>query len=115
MIVNSSAMQTEAREHMREGDGTVFVTDLGGCQTMPHCRMASRIEIPAGASIGYHVHERETELYAILEGRGVVTERDGDHPVGPGDAVFTAHGEGHSIKNVGDKPLVMLAVITTEA
>jgi mannose-6-phosphate isomerase-like protein (cupin superfamily) len=40
-----------------------------------------------------------------------VTEGSDTSTVGPGDAVLTGGGGGHSIENVGEEPLELLATI----
>ena len=64
-----------------------------------------------GCSIGYHLHDGEEEIFYILSGTGTVTEGDTTSVVGPGDAVLTGGGGGHSIENPGEEPLDFLATI----
>jgi len=113
MVRSKNEMNTELREHMRDGNGTVSVTHLVEKDDLHNCRLMAKIELPIGASIGPHTHHGETEYYIILEGEGIVTEAEGETAVGAGDVVITGNGESHSIRNAGTHPLFMVAVIIT--
>jgi mannose-6-phosphate isomerase-like protein (cupin superfamily) len=47
-----------------------------------------------------HVHEREDELFYVLEGEHVFTVGSEDHRVGPGDVVFAPRGVPHAQQRV---------------
>jgi mannose-6-phosphate isomerase-like protein (cupin superfamily) len=71
--------------------------------------------LPVGASIGFHRHQDDEEIYIIREGRGLYVKNDGTSvPVAPGDVTLTRSGEGHSLANTGDGPLVFTAVIASD-
>lgn len=75
-------------------------------------KMAARMTLPPGASIGFHLHPDDEEIYVILSGRGLYTDSDGQtSPVGPGDLTLTRSGEGHGLANNGQEPLVFFAAI----
>ncbi len=81
----------------------------------PNCpknlRTFAKATLEPGAMVGYHEHFGESESYYILSGVG---EYSGDgviYKVEPGDVTFTPNGHGHSIKNIGDTPLVFIALI----
>lgn len=111
MIRKRDAMQTELKDKMRGGEGTITITHLVEKETLKHGRLMARVDIPVGASIGQHIHAGETEYYLIQEGEGEVEEADGVKAVGPGDVVITGDQESHSIKNTGHIPLIMIAII----
>lgn len=114
MIVRANAYPADPRPNMRGGDGTVTLTPLGKDELPAKCRLFSTIELPVGASIGYHVHEGETEMFCFLRGKGAVRDDDETVEVGPGDAMFTPGGHGHSVANIGDEPLVIVACIVLD-
>lgn len=75
-------------------------------------RMAAQMTLPPDASIGFHLHPDDEEIYVILSGSGLYTDADGQtSPVGPGDLTLTRSGEGHALANNGQEPLVFFAVI----
>ena len=49
---------------------------------------------------GLHVHEREDELFYVLEGEHVFTVGDTEHHAGPGDLVFAPRGVPHAQRRV---------------
>ena len=67
--------------------------------------------IPAGCSIGLHSHKENYEIYYILEGKAKVTDDDDEKILVAGDAEICGDGNTHSIENVGDTDLKMMAVI----
>ena len=111
MIRKRSEMTTDRRERMRDGEGTVSITHMVTREEMQNGRLFAWIELPVGASIGPHTHDGETEYYAILSGKGEVTESDGVKQVTGGDMVITGNGASHSIANTGNDPLQFIAVI----
>ena len=112
MVKPGAVMEREVRERMRGGTGSVEIVhvfrqdELGGA-----ARLFARLRLPPGASIGHHVHDAEEEVFYILSGRGIVTEDGTATDVGPGDAVLTGGGAGHSLENRGSEPLELMAVI----
>ena len=115
MVIRKNEMEIVSKEKMRGGDGTIKITMLENRENMKHCRLLSSIVIPAGASIGEHRHDAETEYYIILKGSAVVVDNGTEVQVGPGDVVVTGNGASHSIRNEGDSDMEMIAVILTEA
>ncbi len=114
MIIRNKDMATENVVNMRGGDGVVIKQTIAPAEPSVHMRLLARFTIKKGCSIGKHQHLGEIEYYYILSGEGVVSEDDGDKPVGPGDVVITGWGQSHSIRNERDEDLVFVAVIPTE-
>lgn len=50
-------------------------------------------------------------MYVILSGTGMLDDGKTRSTVTAGDAILTGRGETHAIANVGDVPLVLLAMI----
>ena len=112
MYRNSREMAVDLRENMRGGQGTVAIKHLFKQEELTgKARLVAEITIPAGGSIGFHQHDQEEEIYYIISGQGKVVDQDVAQIVGPGDAVLTGGGKGHSVENTGTGPLVMMAVI----
>jgi len=106
-------MKTDVKEKMREGKGTAHITHLVDCEKEKNVRMLAEVTLPPGASVGYHIHESETEYYFILSGSGIFNDNGTEKPVQAGDAMITGDGFSHGIANTGDVPLVFHAVIIT--
>ena len=59
-----------------------------------------------------HVHEREDELFIVLEGKHVYTVGDQEVEAGPGDAVFAPRGVPHAQRRVVPRSGRELVVIS---
>src|SRR5215475_1091980 len=57
-----------------------------------------------------HAHAGQDKLYFVLEGIGDVRIGDQTETLSAGDAAFAASGVIHSIRNSGDRRLVVMAV-----
>jgi mannose-6-phosphate isomerase-like protein (cupin superfamily) len=112
MIKRSADMVKEVRDRMRGGTGSVEFTHVFLKEELTgKARLFARLTLPPGSSIGFHAHDGEEEVFYILSGRGTVEDQGAASEVGPGDAVLTGGGAGHSIANPGTAPLELLAVI----
>ena len=97
---------------MRGGAGSVeFLHIFRKEELTGKARLFAKLRLPPGSSIGFHTHDGEEEIFYILSGEGEVRESDVPDHVGPGDAVLTGGGAGHSIANTGTQPLDLMAVI----
>ncbi len=110
MITRLSERVTESREHMRGGAGTVLLTPISK-EIPQNARLFSEIRLRPGMSIGYHVHEKETELFDFLSGKGRAQDDEAFYDVSAGDSIATPSGHGHAIECVGEEDLVIVAVI----
>ncbi len=68
-----------------------------------------------GCSIGYHQHKGEFEVYYVLEGVGQVVDDGEIYLLRQGDMMQCRDGGSHSIENVGEEPLRVLALILNVA
>ena len=75
MITRRDDQKKSVREYMRGGREFVQLTALS--RELPeHARLFSVLRLIPGASIGYHEHEGETEMFYFLEGCGRVRDDD---------------------------------------
>ena len=113
MIRRKEECKTEYREKMRGGNGTAMVTSLisGPEELNGKGRLFSRITLNPGSSIGYHIHEKDAELFYFLNGTGVYSDNGTDVEVRTGDVAICETGHGHSITNTGEDVLEFVAVI----
>lgn len=67
---------------------------------------------PGRASCPFHHHQREDEVFFVLEGRGVLRYGDTLTAIGPGDCISCPSGANvaHQIVNPYDEDLVYLAI-----
>ncbi len=112
MIRRGMEMASEQRTEMRGGKGTITITHVFKKDEMQSAtRLCARITVPPGAGIGFHEHADEEEVFYIITGRGRVDDNGTIAEVGPGDAILTGGGAGHSIECISAEPLEMLGVI----
>ena len=110
MITRKENQTVSVRERMREGNGSAKLTALMS-ELPKNARLFSTITLEPGSSIGYHVHEHETELFYFVSGCARVRDDDATYELSAGDAMATGHGHGHSVESIGSEPLVMVACI----
>lgn len=112
MVHHSADMPLEERPRMRGGEGTIALRAAmaPGDYASP-VRLFSRITVPVGGSIGYHIHEQEEEFYYVLSGQGKMDDNGTVVSLAAGDATVQETIEGHGVVNTGSTPLELLAVI----
>ena len=61
MIRKEQECKIEYREHMRDGDGTVQITNFitGPAELNEKGRLFAKITLNPGCSIGYHLHDKD--------------------------------------------------------
>ena len=112
MIIRNQDRSTQRVEHMREGDGYVLSTPILPPETMySKCRLFSHIVLEKNCEVGWHVHQGDGEAYYIIKGSGEYSDNGTMITLNTGDAAFCFEGEGHSIKNISDEPMEMIALI----
>ncbi|MDO4987919.1 MAG: cupin domain-containing protein [Synergistes sp.] len=86
----------------------VAIPDTNGAFTM-----ATRLELAPGATISYHKHATNEEVYFIMSGEGLYTEDGETVTVKAGDIMLCRKGHSHSLDNTSNIPLVVCAAIAT--
>lgn len=66
--------------------------------------------IPPGQLVPWHRHPEHDELVFVAAGRGTWLQGEGGFEVGPGDAVESAKGVVHGVRNRSQEPLVTVVV-----
>ena len=112
MIKKFRDFKTQVRDNMRGGDGTVVISNFVSEEEMYNKgRLFGKVVLKPGCSIGYHVHENESELFYIIKGSGVFDDNGTQTNVYAGDVTITSSGQGHSVKNEGNEDLEFIALI----
>lgn len=101
-----NAMERVRVDAMRGGAGSVY-TKAGEDDSVKMIDMV----VPAGASIGWHVHESGWEVMFFTEGTFLVNYDGEEFTAGPGTAHYCPNGHGHSIKNTGTENARFYAVV----
>ena len=98
---------------VESGDGwsVAALDDLGDGPGFRKVRRALGVEefgvngivIPPGYDTGYHLHEKQEELYIVLEGTVEIGFNDGTvHVLGPGGLARVSAPVHRKVRNVGD-------------
>jgi len=112
MVKRKGSYTVQKNENMRGGDGIILIEHLLTPEELyEKGRLYAKIILEPGCSIGQHVHEGEMESYYIVSGEAEVSDNGELVTLNAGDSVLTPSGEGHSIKNVGNSTLEVLALI----
>lgn len=96
-------------ENMRGGQGKVTLLKS---RLLPiHTKMYAKIIVPAGASIGYHMHTEDEEIIYCLEGSGKIKTEHQIIEFQKGDIQYTPSMSSHSVINDTSSDLVVLAIV----
>lgn len=105
--------RSEEKECYVDGEGiTQLVHILEKEDLKGHGRLYAKNTLLPGASIGWHVHHDEFEIYYIL--KGTATYEDCDRTVSEisaGTVTITGSEQGHSIANRTDENVEFIAII----
>lgn len=111
MIIRKEDVGINVRQHLRGGSGEVRQQTVVKNDEVPNLRAHGIQTIEKGATIGYHIHENETEIYFVLKGRAGFDDNGKRVILNEGDAIITRSGEGHAVSNAGDGDLVIFTTI----
>lgn len=112
MIKDASMFTDEIRSNMRGGQGDVKLRDfLTEAEMNGKGRLFARVTLEPGCSVGYHVHEGDSEIFYVLEGNPVYNDGGVERQVAPGDVMICPDGTGHGLSNPTDKTAVVMALI----
>ena len=112
MIRKANDCVSDVRHEMRGGPGDVTMVELlKEPELLGKGRLFSKIVLPPGAGIGYHVHENESEIFFVSKGSPLYSDNGDEHTVAPGDVLITPPGTGHSVTNLSDETVELIALI----
>ena len=95
MYIKKGSHGEVLKHNMRGGDGVVSLYPAAQGEQLPaSCRLFSRIELPAGASIGLHRHEGEAEMFYVLSGHPTLTDDGAEYTAYCLPAASLAYCEG---------------------
>ena len=112
MIRKASELKTEYRENMRGGNGTVELTGFATpAELNDKGRLFANVTLKPGCSIGYHVHESDSELFYLMKGEALYNDNGVEYTVHAGDVMICPAGTGHAVANNGQETVEICAVI----
>ena len=112
MIRKAADCKKEYRENMRGGNGTVEITNFATPSELnDKGRLFANITLKPGCSIGYHIHEKDSELFYLTKGEALYNDNGVEYPVSAGDVMICSAGTGHAIANNSQNDVELCAVI----
>lgn len=106
MIIDLKGMETTVLPNFKGGEKeTKAKMYFDGTTRIMHGTLE------AGASIGYHKHETNSEIMFVVSGKGKVLFDDGVEYVEAGQSHFCPKGHFHSLINEGPEDLVFYAAV----
>lgn len=112
MIKKAADLKTEYRENMRGGNGTVELTSFASpAELNDKGRLFANITLKPGCSIGYHVHENDSELFYLIKGEAVYNDNGVECTLKASDVTICPAGSGHGIANNSKENVEICAVI----
>ncbi len=112
MVKKQDSFDKKLNEHMRGGDGIVEVLSLATKEELNNnARLFGKITLDPGCSIGYHVHEKESELFYVLEGEAEYSDNGEMRTITAGELTVCPPGTGHSVANRKAKAVTLMALI----
>ena len=115
MVRRADECKVGLREKMRGGDGMVKITDIVSAEELYNKgRLFANITLNPGCGIGYHVHEKESEIFYVMKGSAVYDDNGKETVIEPGDVTITPDGCGHAVTNKSDTVVELIALIIKE-
>ncbi len=112
MIRKASECATEKRPEMRGGTGTVEITNfVTKEELLEKGRLFARITLKEGCSIGWHIHETDSEIFFVESGKAIYNDNGEEKEASAGDVLICPAGTGHAIRNAGEETVNLIAVI----
>ena len=112
MIRKAADCKKEYRENMRGGNGTVEITNFATPEELNEKgRLFANITLKPGCSIGYHVHEKDSELFYLMKGEALYNDNGEEKILTAGDVMLCPAGTGHAIANNCEEDVEVCAVI----
>ena len=112
MIRKAADCKKEYRDNMRGGNGTVEITNFATPEELNNTgRLFANITLKPGCGIGYHEHEKDSELFYVMKGEALYNDNGTECVVCAGDVLLCPAGTGHAITNNGEEDVELCAVI----
>jgi mannose-6-phosphate isomerase-like protein (cupin superfamily) len=96
---------------MYRGTGTVkYRRALGPEVFRTNWGYVDHVSIPAGASLGYHRHDLQEEIYYVISGKGKVSLSGETAEIASGDAIPVRLREPHGFESNTDQELQLMVI-----
>ena len=115
-MIRRSAEKTVVVKKMFDGQGQGILNNILNTpeEMYNKGRVFAHVVLEKDCEVAWHIHNGDGETYYILKGEGEYSDNGVKTTLYPGDVAFVDAGEGHSIINLKDEPLEMMALILFE-
>ncbi|MDD5808797.1 MAG: cupin domain-containing protein [Oscillospiraceae bacterium] len=115
MFFMKDDMIREEKVELRGGKGTLQLCHIVPPELLHGSgTQVGILTIKPGDSIGLHSHSKNFEIYYLLEGTARVTDGGEERILHAGDGELCADGNTHSLENIGETEVRLLAVILND-
>jgi quercetin dioxygenase-like cupin family protein len=97
---------TEGTEIVRQDYSKKIIFSLADFDEKGH--LLQVVTIPPDTRQRLHSHDKQTEVFYILEGEAILRINDVDYVARPGDAFICSPGDVHNVWNQADKDFRLL-------
>ena len=112
MIRKAADCKKVYNEKMRGGNGIVEITNFATPEELNNKgRLFANITLKPGCSIGFHMHENESELFYVMKGEVLYNDNGTEYVMSAGDVMLCPAGSGHAVANNGEETAELCAVI----
>ena len=112
MIRKAADCKKVYNEKMRGGNGTVQITNFATPEELNNKgRLFANITLNPGCSIGFHMHENESELFYVMKGEALYNDNGTEYPFSAGDVMLCPAGTGHAVANNSEETVELCAII----
>lgn len=112
MIRKESERNIDKKLNFKDGPGEVnFKTIASSDELFNKIKMYSVLTFKKDCGIGYHSHQNEEEIILILNGKAKYNDDGNECELIAGDVAIRKDGHGHSIINVFDEELKIVAMV----
>ncbi len=109
MKINTDKTSREKIQNCHDGIGSIIFREVFSKKDFEsNLEHFHETIIEPHATIGYHKHLGNEEIYYIVEGTGKMTVNDKEFDVTPGDAIMTQSGDSHGLSNTSDSNMRIL-------
>lgn len=111
MIRNFLETKKQIQHSAHEGNGAVELYEIWNkSDFLSNCDFIDRQVIPPNATVGYHKHGNDEEMYIILEGSGTMTIDNQQVKIKKGDMIKNPPYGEHGLVNDSDSNINLLII-----
>lgn len=112
MIKKANELEVQYIENMHGGDGTIEIISFAKSQELNYRgKFFAKVVVHPGCSIGFHTHTEDSEIIYVENGSLLYSDNGAEKMLSKGDVTVCPSGTGHSMKNVGNDDLVLIATV----